>query len=135
MPPLISGRVSIKKKTLNKRKRFPLARKSVSTSWIEWFCWNPIFCLVETVFWSDFWLMETIIAIREKNFSKKELILVSWQPIFLLVETIFFLYILETPGNFFPFIGKLFFKKILIFILQKWSLELIMASTSRKNCK
>ena len=30
-------------KPLNKRKRFPIARKSISTRWIEGFSWN-FFC-------------------------------------------------------------------------------------------
>ena len=82
---------------------------------------------------SYFWLVETIIGIKRKQFSKKELIFASghrfsgqWQPFF-------FLRFSETPASVFPSSGKKFFKEILIFGQWKRNLELIMVSTSRKK--
>ena len=64
---------------------------------------------------SYFWLVETIIGIRGKQFSEKELILASGQVIFGLAEAIYFLHFLETPGISFPSSGKVYFTEILIF--------------------
>ena len=64
---------------------------------------------------SYFWLVETIIGIRGKQFSKKELILASEQMIFRLVETIFFLHFLETPASFFPRLVQKYFSRKSLF--------------------
>ena len=58
-------------------------------------------------------LVETIIGISGKQFSKKELILASGQLIFRLVETVFFFSIfLQTSASIFPSSGKVFFNEI-----------------------
>ena len=63
---------------------------------------------------SYFQLVETVIGIRGKQFSKKELILASGQLILRLVETIFFLHFLETPASFsFRLVEKYFSRKSL----------------------
>ena len=58
---------------------------------------------------SYFWLVETIIEIRGKRFSKKELILASGQLIFRLVE--FFLHFSETPASSFSVWWKSIFQE------------------------
>ena len=81
-----------------------------------------------------FMLVETIIGIRGKQLSKKELILASGQLIFRLVETVFFSpFFFQTSASFFPSSGKVFFNEIVHFGLQKRILELIIVSTSRKK--
>ena len=50
--------------------------------------------------------METIIGIRGKHFSKKELTLASGQLISRLVQTIFSLLFSETPAIFFRLVEK-----------------------------
>ena len=77
---------------------------------------------------SYFWLAETIIGIRGKQFSKKGLILANGQLIFRLVP-----FLRGTLRVFFPSSGKLFFKEILIFAQCNLSLELVMVSTGRKK--
>ena len=109
--------------TIIRIRRKPFSKKKLS------------FCLVETVFSVNAisLLEETIIGIRRNQFWEKKLILASGQLIFRLVKTIYFLHFLETPASFFPSSGKALFREIVIFGLWKRSLELIIASTSRKK--
>ena len=67
-----------------------------------------------------FLLVETIIGIRRKQFSKKKLILASGQLISRPLKTIFSLHFLETPASdsFFPSIGKVFFNEILHLLVE-----------------
>ena len=59
---------------------------------------------------SYFRLVETIIGIRAKQFSKKELVLANGQLIFRLVETIFFSIFRRPLPVFFPSSGKSIFQ-------------------------
>ena len=63
---------------------------------------------------SYFWLVETIIGIRGKQFWEKELILASGQVIYRLVENIFSLHFSETPVIFFRLMEK-YFSRIPLF--------------------
>ena len=83
--------------------------------------------LVETEFLSSancflikaiFLLEETIIGIKGKLFSNKNLILASGQLISPLLETIFSLHFSETPDSFILSIGKVFFNKILYLLVE-----------------
>ena len=64
--------------------------------------------------------METIIRIKGKQVSIKNLILASGQLISRLLETIFFLHFSETPADdsFFPSTGKVFFNEILHLLVE-----------------
>ena len=68
---------------------------------------------------SYFWLVETIIGIREILFPKKELILAIGQLIFHLVETIFFSPFFGDPRQFFFVWWKSIFHKNPYFWLVK----------------
>ena len=66
---------------------------------------------------SYFWLVETIIEITGKQFSKKELILASGQVIFWLVKINFFLSIFRRPVQvFFRLVKNYFSRKSLLLV-------------------
>ena len=107
--PLTSVTVSTQRKTLNKRKRFHQPENplkdfvEIQYSVLQKLCFDQIyFCLVET-----------IIGIRVKQFSKRQIILASGKVIFRLLETIFFSIFWGPLPVFFRLVEKYFSRKSL----------------------